>query len=232
MKTRTLMFISMLIFLISLGPASIPNHSSLSRLILTIPAGGEYTLKFGESVTFNDLRLTITFTSVLEEARCPEDVICFWAGFVTVQVLLGFHNSSSNFYNLTLGLESSLSWINLTLNTFTYSIRLIAVDPLPISTHQTLQSDYCITFTLTLQNPDKTISSPPLLTSILTTSSFFSTTPPTVTSPTSEPIETQKTTHSTTTGTITPGFSHFIPYLAFLAVIFAYNIWNKRGKRR
>ncbi|UCE12219.1 MAG: hypothetical protein JSV04_08430 [Candidatus Heimdallarchaeota archaeon] len=228
MKIRTFVFsIYVVIFLTGLGAVGIPYHSSLSRSTLTVPSGEEFCLKFGESVNFQDIPLTITFTDVIEEARCPEDVICFWAGFVTVQVLVGFHNSS-NFYNLTLGLESSLHWINLTLSTSTCSIRLVAVDPLPISTHQTPKSDYNISLILTAQDQDTT--NPPLTTSLLPSS----TTPLTVTSDTSfstsESPEIKNTTQSKTTATLTPGFIFIIPFFGLFFLINAFR--DKRGKRK
>jgi hypothetical protein len=39
---------------------------------------GKATMKIGESVVINDLRLT--FKSVDSDSRCPIDAVCFWAG--------------------------------------------------------------------------------------------------------------------------------------------------------
>ncbi|MFX1286849.1 MAG: hypothetical protein ACFFB5_24635 [Promethearchaeota archaeon] len=167
MKSHTFIIsISVVVVLFSLGTERLPDYPALSHPTMISTLNEEITLKFNESRTIDDILLTITFTGVLEEARCPTDVQCFWEGFVTVQVSIRFHYTSLKFYNLTSGLKASMQWINITLDPFTYSIHLIAVNPQPISTHQTPQSDYNITLTLT-ENPlaNSPVPTSPALTS-------------------------------------------------------------------
>lgn len=40
--------------------------------------GKAFTMKIGDAITLNDLRLT--FRSVDADSRCPTDVVCVWAG--------------------------------------------------------------------------------------------------------------------------------------------------------
>jgi len=45
-------------------------------------------LKVGEQVTISGTELTIKFSSVAEDSRCPVDVVCIWAGNGEIELIL------------------------------------------------------------------------------------------------------------------------------------------------
>lgn len=52
--------------------------------MVTARLGEEFRLKGGQSATIEGEGLTITFSGVAEDSRCPVGVECFWAGRVIV----------------------------------------------------------------------------------------------------------------------------------------------------
>lgn len=42
--------------------------------------GEEFSISFGQQIAIQDIELKLTFKSVLEDSRCPEGFLCFWAG--------------------------------------------------------------------------------------------------------------------------------------------------------
>ncbi len=44
--------------------------------------GQEFTLTIGQSATLSGENLTIRFDSILEDSRCPKNVVCVWVGRV------------------------------------------------------------------------------------------------------------------------------------------------------
>jgi len=56
--------------------------------------GKEFTLSIGQSATIAGENLRIRFAEVLEDSRCPRDVICIWAGRVSCIVELTYAGSS------------------------------------------------------------------------------------------------------------------------------------------
>lgn len=50
--------------------------------------GEDFTLRIGDTVTIPAAELSLTFVAITEDSRCPEDVVCVWAGSVPVQLLL------------------------------------------------------------------------------------------------------------------------------------------------
>jgi hypothetical protein len=45
-----------------------------------VALGKAFTVKIGAQVTVKDTNLKIAFIAVPEDSRCPEDVVCAWAG--------------------------------------------------------------------------------------------------------------------------------------------------------
>lgn len=50
--------------------------------------GEEFTLRTGESATVGPDSLSVTFTKITADSRCPADVTCVWAGDAGVLLLL------------------------------------------------------------------------------------------------------------------------------------------------
>lgn len=100
----------------------------------------EFQLGQDEIAFFKSENIWIRFVNVREDSRCPADVLCVWQGRVSVavNVIKGEQNIG---FPLTLGENE-----NLALQTFDgYFVRLIKVEPYPISSHEIEPSEYITT---------------------------------------------------------------------------------------
>ena len=113
-----------------------------------IPAelGEQFQLTVNQTAFIESENMKITFSDVLEDSRCPSDVVCVWEGQISVLVSilqneqplgeLMLTGRAGNEELATEGLEG-------------YSIRLVLADPYPISTEIIELSDYVITLVVT-----------------------------------------------------------------------------------
>lgn len=51
-----------------------------------VPATTEVTLRYGEDRQLDNSVLRLTFARVVEDSRCPVDVVCVWAGNAVVEI--------------------------------------------------------------------------------------------------------------------------------------------------
>lgn len=56
-----------------------------------------FDVSFQKTATFCDGAISITFTKVTQDSRCPEDVVCFWQGLAEVEVLIAVNGSEEKF---------------------------------------------------------------------------------------------------------------------------------------
>src|SRR5678815_3493430 len=65
------------------------------------PASDAITLAYGETTTISDGGLTLTFADVLEDSRCPSDVLCAWSGWVRIQLMAQPANETATAVGIT-----------------------------------------------------------------------------------------------------------------------------------
>lgn len=53
---------------------------------VTTQLGEEFRLGFGQTAAVRGTNVTVFFRDVLEDSRCPEDVVCVWAGNARIQL--------------------------------------------------------------------------------------------------------------------------------------------------
>jgi hypothetical protein len=104
--------------------------------------GRSRPVNLGYNQTVNVQDVNMRFSDV-NDSRCPSDVICIWEG--RVSILVGLQDSSGNLYQLNLSLRGSREAPS-TRSFGNYSIRLVEVQPYPVSTEQALKSYYVATF--------------------------------------------------------------------------------------
>jgi hypothetical protein len=112
--------------------------------------GQPFTLKINQTMTIEPSGIQVTFANVTEDSRCPSDVQCFWAGQVSVVVNVTAQNASSLELTLSGGQSEAISFDN-------YLIRLVDVQPYPVSTKEISLSDYIAT--LVVDSSDQPIIS-------------------------------------------------------------------------
>lgn len=66
-------------------PAPQPQgHVLVPEQELPIEQAYQVTLDLGQSAQIADLPLSLTFAEVIEDSRCPKDVVCVWEGQVVI----------------------------------------------------------------------------------------------------------------------------------------------------
>jgi len=96
-------------------------------------ATGSITLRYGQTATAGGIR--ISFTDVLD-SRCPQDVICVWAGDAAVRLQSGAESVVLHTNGTVGAAAGKLDGVTMTLT---------EVRPEPVSSRETRKSDYEIT---------------------------------------------------------------------------------------
>lgn len=103
--------------------------------------GTPFKLKFSQQASIDSEKIGITFANVTEDSRCASDVVCIQAGQATISASVEVNGTDAGQYALTVGSNESKS-----AATFgQYSIKLVSLDPYPVSTKKTDKSDYVAT---------------------------------------------------------------------------------------
>lgn len=100
------------------------------------PDSGNITLKVGQDKNLGNFKVILE--SIASDSRCPEDVICIWAGEVTARVMLSYNGQSTRKeikLNDTQQVEFQGFYVSLT-----------KVTPNTKSDRVIEQSDYSLTF--------------------------------------------------------------------------------------
>jgi len=106
--------------------------------------GKNFTLKVNQTASIASEGLIIKLDGVTQDSRCPSDVVCVWAGEVQVKLLLS-KGEKSGLLQPVLGASAG----NESEGEFEgYKIKLVSVEPYPVSTKQIAQSDYNVTLTV------------------------------------------------------------------------------------
>jgi hypothetical protein len=80
-------------------------------------------LKFGQTVKFADEPISLAFTGVVEDSRCPIGVQCVWAGRCVVAMTLTRADGSERDFEVTLGKPAAV---------YGYSVQLLDAVPYPL----------------------------------------------------------------------------------------------------
>lgn len=118
-------------FLAATAQVDVPARASL---------GVPFTLAPEGTAEFEGSDIYVKFIEVTEDSRCPSDVVCIWAGQVSVSVNLFTSDSHLGTFALTLGAGNNSSVAEHYVEGF--KIKLLEVQPYPVSTHQIAPSEY------------------------------------------------------------------------------------------
>jgi len=92
--------------------------------------GEAIELKIGDRVTIEEAGLVLTFERLVEDSRCPFDVVCFWEGRGVIRVVLAFGDSRESADLTTHGfLEGDADHVDRK----GYRIRFVELKPYPAS---------------------------------------------------------------------------------------------------
>lgn len=80
---RRMMMGAMVVALAACGTSVDPDVNPDTTLV---PASTDMTLKVGEELSVGGSVVKIVFARVVEDSRCPTDVVCVWAGNAKVEL--------------------------------------------------------------------------------------------------------------------------------------------------
>ncbi len=96
--------------------------------------GDTLILKFGETKISQSSGLRLTFSEVLEDSRCPSNVVCDWEGRARIQV--GIQKKSQEDADISLPIYGYVtandSMRHVAVDTLGYSLKLLQLDPYPV----------------------------------------------------------------------------------------------------
>ena len=138
---RVLFFISLVLLIgVSIGCLDITIDD------FSLPAlGSQFRLKVNQTTAIESEDIKVKLLNVTDDSRCPSDVVCIWAGQVSVLVNITENDESLGDVTLTLGAGNPDLAVK---NIGDYSVKVIEVNPYPISTHKIETSEYIVTLTV------------------------------------------------------------------------------------
>lgn len=99
----------------------------------------EFRIDYGQTVTLQDGSITVQFSHLLSDSRCPKGVECVWAGNAKIKILF---NSKAVKLNTNFQLKSEVHISG-------YEIRLISLAPYPVAHKPIKKSNYVATLLVT-----------------------------------------------------------------------------------
>jgi len=106
-----------------------------------------FELDYRETKTFDNANFSITFENLIEDSRCPTDVVCGWEGRAIVEVKVQ-ENEAISMYKLATYNSANLDSL-LTFQHEDYTVKLIQVNPIPVSTNPAEVEDYSLELEIT-----------------------------------------------------------------------------------
>lgn len=130
--------------------------SALAALLLAAGCGGtvqdppsapassapEVLVRFGQEVTIQTAGITLRFTDVTEESRCPTGVQCIQAGRASILMGASKPGSPGQELSLTIPGQDRATYAG-------YEIRLAKLDPYPTEQHRPTDTEYVATLVVT-----------------------------------------------------------------------------------
>ena len=144
--------------------ASTGTSSGTTKIILDQP----FNLGINGEATLEQSDLSLHFINVTEDSRCPSDVVCVWAGQVSVLIEIKSLEGAAkgNFTLTSMAGSGEKDSVTIEAGGKNYEIKLQGVQPYPVSTKPIKSTDYVITLMVseaedgTLGDPSLAVSSP------------------------------------------------------------------------
>ena len=128
--------------LLALVAAAACSHgaapSGPSTGLVTATLDREFDLAVGGTAEVGDGGLTISFTGVREDSRCPSDVVCVWSGDATALLTVAVGRSAAE----TLALHTHL--VPRAAPHGGYTIHLVSLSPYPDSRDPIEAGEYVV----------------------------------------------------------------------------------------
>ena len=89
-----------------------------------------FTLRVGQSAVLDEPAVTVTFTAVPHDSRCPVDVMCVWSGDAVVQLTLHVGPPDGDGPDIMADLHTDVEPRSTPWGPY-YELRLLALEPAP-----------------------------------------------------------------------------------------------------
>lgn len=136
----------MRIFLLSVLLVSLIACSDSVESVNGLLLGDTVNIKLNETLYLDGENVSLKFDDVLQDSRCPLDVICIWEGNASVALIL---SENSNKHDIVLNTYRPFGR-DTTINN--YKITLVDVHPYPMSDNTIDKSKYSVDILLELLN--------------------------------------------------------------------------------
>lgn len=132
---KTLPFIVALLLVLLLSNCNKDNELTGDS---TFKLNDTLDLAIDKSAINKEEQFTIRIDSVLEDSRCPSDVLCIWGGNARVRFILSNEKGDTKF---ELNSNGSTD-LNMDAIIDGYHIRLVSLLPYPVSTKEISNNEY------------------------------------------------------------------------------------------
>jgi len=143
MSSKISLILALIMLLLCLGCGdsdNTPSNTSGDQED-SVALGERFYLRINDVAYIKSEDIKVEFVDVVEDSRCPADVVCIWSGQVNILVSISKNGEDLGNLNLISAGEGD----ERAAQTFDgYSITLLDVDPYPISTQEIEIFDYLI----------------------------------------------------------------------------------------
>jgi hypothetical protein len=116
---------------------------SCVRAPMVVELGQEFELAPGQLATLRSTSVSVTFSQVANDSRCPTDAVCVWAGDAAAQLRVQMADAELWAGQLHTTLQPKVAAAG------NYDVTLIGVTPAPKSGTSIKQSDYRVLLRIT-----------------------------------------------------------------------------------
>ena len=132
----------LIFLLVALAAVSCAQSLPLDTLV-TVRLDALFMLRAGQTAIIQDTPLRLRFVSVVEDSRCPVDVMCVWAGDAHLHLVLTHQELTEEAVELHTSLEPQSRVVH------GYRVALERLEPAPHSERRITQQQYVAEFRVT-----------------------------------------------------------------------------------
>jgi len=121
------------IFLIAVCSFGLWSCSDLNVSAVETKPGEKIEVRLQEhkDVLLTPDNVLVTFSSVVGDSRCPEDVVCVWAGKAEISLIMENSRGASEQHTLSIPGLVSTPYQSASVEAFGYRISLVQLNPYP-----------------------------------------------------------------------------------------------------
>lgn len=128
--------------LLALAVIAPATAAPASAAEIEVQAGAGFVLRLGDSATITGTATRVTFEAVVEDSRCPIDVMCVWSGVFTAGLIV----ESADGVGATKSQTIEVDTLGATADAGGFRFSIIRVKPPTVSTRTIDPAQYAVLF--------------------------------------------------------------------------------------